>query len=149
MKLEWNSIQKEEQFVFISWGSKGTSSLQVFTARVPQIIAQILVSPRTEVLLSTPPQPKEKSQHYTFCSICTLRQVCTQHLCIPWCSSWDVYMNKLQLSFRLALHWAKLAYGEREKEGRNLGTCMPASCPTMWRQAEAKEKTPSCWQSAS
>lgn len=38
----------------------------MFTARVPQIIAQILVSPRTEVLLYTPAQPKGKSQQFTF-----------------------------------------------------------------------------------
>lgn len=69
MKWEWNSIQKEEQFVFIPWGSKGKSPLQVFTARVPQVIAQTLVSSHTEVLLSTPPQLTGKSQHYAFCRL--------------------------------------------------------------------------------
>lgn len=59
-KLNGNGIQ-EEQFVFIARGSKRTSPLQVFTARVPQIIAQILVTPCTELLLSTTPAKREIS----------------------------------------------------------------------------------------
>lgn len=147
-KLNGNGIQ-EEQFVFIARGSKRTSPLQLFTARVPQIIAQILVTPCTELLLSTTPAKREIFTLSILQAISILGQVCTLHLCIPWFSSWDIYMNKLPLSFRLAPSSAKLAYGEREKEGRNLRTCMPSSCPTMWRQAEAREQTPSCWKSAS
>lgn len=67
---KWNGngiqFQKEEQFVSIAWGSKGTNPLEAFTARVSQIIAQILASPHTGVSLNTPPQLKGKSQHFAF-----------------------------------------------------------------------------------
>lgn len=55
MKWEWNSIQKEEQFVFIAWRSRRNKPTASFHSQIPQIIAGILVSLRTEVLLSTPP----------------------------------------------------------------------------------------------